>query len=153
MSLVLAVNEEQVEEGEDLDSRTKAWLAFLGTPYRQIHDYKKYLDLEGPFDTHQGVKGREFPRVMVVMSDDEARGFLFSYEKLLGAKPLSKGDSTRISKGEETTLDRTGRLFYVTCTRAEESLALVSYTQNPAGLRTQLVNAGWFKPEEICLVE
>jgi DNA helicase-2/ATP-dependent DNA helicase PcrA len=43
-------------------------------------------------DTHQGVKGREFLRVMAVISDDEARGFLFSYGKLTGTKEKSKTD-------------------------------------------------------------
>lgn len=37
-----------------------------------------------PIDTHQGVKGLEFPRVMVIMDDHEALGFPFKFDMLFG---------------------------------------------------------------------
>ena len=36
-----------------------------------------YFSGKARFDTHQGVKGREFDRVMVIMDDSEAKGFTF----------------------------------------------------------------------------
>jgi hypothetical protein len=72
----------------------------------------------------QGVKGREFDRVFVILDDSEARGFMFSYEKLLGAKPFSEEDKRKIAEGTETGINRSRRLLYVTCTRAKKSLAL-----------------------------
>ena len=47
---------------------------------------------DAPFDTHQGVKGLEFPRVFVVIDDEAARGFMFSYEKLFGARAMTSTD-------------------------------------------------------------
>ena len=104
---------------------------------------------EGAFDTHQGVKGREFKRVLVVMDDEEAGGFLFSYEKLFEVKSPTKNDIDKLAKGEETGVDRTRRLFYVTCTRAEDSLALVAYSNNPELLKQNVINKGWFNEGEI----
>jgi len=56
-----------------------------------------------------GVSG--FPRVMVVIEDEEARGFLFSYEKLLAVKEKSTTDIKNEEQRLETTIDRTRRLF------------------------------------------
>ena len=89
---------------------------------------------------------------MVVISDEESRGFLFKYDKLFGVEPLSKADRERAAAGEETNNDRTRRLFYVTCSRAEESLAIVCYTTAPETLRVNLVSRGWFDSSEIELV-
>ncbi len=50
--------------------------------------------------------------------------------------------------GKETTIDRTRRLFYVTCSRAEESLAVVYYATDPALALDATIRQGWFKPEE-----
>lgn len=136
------------EEGEKV-SVLEALQEFLETPFGQIAAYDAYVSGLGPFDTHQGVKGREFDRVLVVMDDDAAGGFLFSYEKLFDVKPLTKGDLDKRSKGEETGIDRTRRLFYVTCTRAEQSLALVAYSTDPEALKVSVLGKGWFNDDEI----
>lgn len=93
------------------------------------------------FGTHQGVKGLEFDRVMVVMDDSEARGFMFKYETLFGGK-----------SGGDKTVETTRRLFYVTCSRAKNSLALVAYAQDPNRVRRFLLEAGWFGEEEVVLI-
>lgn len=89
---------------------------------------------------------------MVVMDDREAGGFLFSYDKLFGAEPLSKGDAENIAVGKETAVDRTLRLLYVTCSRAEESLALVLWANDPAAAAETVKALGWFLPEEISVL-
>ncbi|MFL6603384.1 MAG: UvrD-helicase domain-containing protein [Steroidobacteraceae bacterium] len=124
------------------------WYEALQAPFNQVRRTADYLSDVAEFDTHQGVKGREFPRVMVVMDDDEARGFLFSFDKLLGAKARSKTDLEHEAKGEETTIDRTRRLFYVTCSRAESSLALIAYSPEPNLVRKHLIQNGWFTADE-----
>jgi DNA helicase-2/ATP-dependent DNA helicase PcrA len=106
-----------------------------------------------PFDTHQGIKGREFPRVMVVIDDEEARGFLFSYEKLFRVKEKSSTDIKNEEQGLETTIDRTRRLFYVTCSRAKKSLVIVDYTGDPAKVGSRVFAAGWFGENEIIAVD
>lgn len=86
---------------------------------------------------------------MVVLDDEEARGFLFSYDKLFGAKPLSERDLRNQREGKDTGIDRTKRLFYVTCSRAEKSLAVIAYTDKPDEVARTALSQGWFDDEEI----
>jgi DNA helicase II / ATP-dependent DNA helicase PcrA len=137
---------EEFEESEvNKNDELVAWRNFLETSFDQIERYNRYIRGEAQYDTHQGIKGLEFPRVCVVMDDSEARGFMFSYDKLFGAKE----ESRKKDPGQETSIDRTRRLFYVTCSRAEDSLALVAYTSDPEQVRNHVIKEGWFKEEEI----
>jgi DNA helicase-2/ATP-dependent DNA helicase PcrA len=135
--------------GEDQDPEQMAWETFLSTPFVQIEQYDLYVRGQAPFETHQGVKGREFPRVMVVMDDAEARGFLFSYEKLFAAKDKTKSDFDNEREGKETGIDRTRRLFYVTCSRTQKSLAIVAYSSRPDRAREHVVREGWLDENEV----
>lgn len=126
--------------------------AALSAPFSAVEAFARYRDQLSPFDTHQGVKGLEFPRVMVILDDAAAGGFLFSYEKLFGAKPASKTDARNVREGKETSIDRTRRLLYVTCSRAEESLAVVAYTADPEALVDTVITRGWFRSEEVVRV-
>ena len=124
------------EDGES--ERTKAIEKFLKAPFSQVEPFATYHSSKAHFDTHQGVKGLEFDRVMVIMDDEEARGFLFKYEDLFGGK----------SSGEKT-VEATRRLFYVTCSRAKQSLALIAYTGAPERVRKFVLQEGWFSNDEI----
>lgn len=137
--------------GEELDANSvlSAWRQALEAPFDQVEKYDRYVRGVSQFDTHQGVKGLEFPRVMVIISDEEARGFMFGYDKLFGAKEKSKTDVENEAAGKETTIDRTRRLFYVTCSRAEESLAVVYYAVDLVLARTAMIRQGWFERDEI----
>ena len=86
---------------------------------------------------------------MVILDDDEARGRWFSYEKLFGAKDPTSTDLKNEQEGKETSIDRTRRLFYVTCSRAEGSLAIVAYTQEPQKEKDYVLEQGWFDKDEI----
>lgn len=125
---------------------------FLNTKFSQIQNYAAYINGQSPFFTHQGVKGLEFPRVMAIIDDSEMRGFLFSYDKLFGIKSKTATDINNEREGKETGIDRTRRLFYVICSRAEKSLAVVAYTDNPAGLKAGLSGNGWFNDDEIIIL-
>jgi DNA helicase-2/ATP-dependent DNA helicase PcrA len=92
-------------EDEDEKDELSAWRRALGAPTEELDRYNQYVGGKSKFDTHQGVKGREFPRVMVIINDDEARGFLFSYEKLFGAKERSKTDVENEASGNEHRSD------------------------------------------------
>ncbi|AHI65739.1 UvrD-helicase domain-containing protein [Burkholderia thailandensis] len=144
-----ADNETSREEDLDLAGELGSWREALEAPFDQIEKYDRYVRGVSQFDTHQGVKGLEFPRVMVIVSDEEARGFMFAYDKLFGAKGKSKADLENEATGKETAIDRTRRLFYVTCSRAEESLAVVYYAADPASSRDAMIRQGWFKSDEI----
>jgi DNA helicase-2/ATP-dependent DNA helicase PcrA len=112
-------------EGQPSDDAAIA--AFFACPAKQMWNYENYVLRQSPFDTHQGVKGAEFDRVLVVLDDEEANYGLFSYGKLLGVTPLSPKDEENIGEGKESVLDRTTRLFYVCCSRAVGDLAVVMY--------------------------
>ncbi len=127
---------EDVEEGEN-DDRSRLIDRLLACPFSQISPLATYLSRKARFDTHQGVKGLEFERVMVIMDDQEARGFMFKYEDLFGRKTEGK------------TLEATRRLFYVTASRATKSLALVAYTDDVARVRKFLLDNAWFSEEEV----
>ncbi|HKI12195.1 MAG TPA: UvrD-helicase domain-containing protein [Candidatus Acidoferrum sp.] len=139
------------DDEEQSNQVLAAWGKFLQSSFPQIEPYGEYVSGRAAFETHQGVKGLEFPRVMVVMDDSEARGFMFSYEKLFGAKDKSKTDLENEHQGKDSGVDRTRRLFYVTCSRAKESLALVAYSSNPERVRDYVVHEGWFEESEVQL--
>lgn len=129
------------DENEREDRQTERALAiqaFLNAPFSQIGPMMEYLSGDAHFDTHQGVKGLEFDRVMVIMDDTEARGFLFKYEDLFGGKAAG-----------EKTVESTKRLFYVTASRAKESLALVAYSSVPDRVRKFVLQEEWFNPDEV----
>ncbi|MGN7614230.1 UvrD-helicase domain-containing protein [Magnetococcales bacterium HHB-1] len=134
-------DEMQEEEEKALDAAAvaDAWAEVLETPFNQMEPYRDYVNSEADFDTHQGVKGREFPRVMGILDDAEMRGFTFSYEELLTGKGSKRAGRTR-------------RLFYVVCSRAMHSLAIVAYTENPNLVRTLAIDKEWFAENEIVMM-
>ena len=129
------------DEDEREDRQTERALAiqsFLNAPFSQIGPMMEYLSGNAHFDTHQGVKGLEFDRVMVIMDDAEARGFSFKYEDLFGGKVAG-----------EKTVESTKRLFYVTASRAKESLALVAYSSAPDRVQRFVLQEEWFNADEV----
>lgn len=132
---------ESSDEAEREDPQTQRDIAiqsFLQAPFSQIEPMANYLSGSAHFDTHQGVKGLEFERVMVIMDDTEARGFSFKYEDLFGGKVAG-----------EKTVENTRRLFYVTASRAEEGLALVAYCTSPDRVKNFVLEQQWFAGDEV----
>ena len=124
---------------------------FLSSPFMQIEKYISYMNRSSGFYTHQSVKGLEYPRVLVSINDDEMGGFLFQYDKLFGVKDKTSTDIKNEKEGKETGVDRTRRLFYVICSRAEKSLAIVAYTDtaNMSTLKNNVIAKNWFEENEI----
>lgn len=118
-------------------------------PLSEIIAYKDYITGTTGFGTHQGIKGLEFPRVMVILDDKSSKGFLFSYEKLFGVKEKSTTDIKNERENKDTSITRTNRLFYVACTRAMNSLAVLVYTENKQGVKKYALDNNWFKEDEI----
>jgi len=143
---------ENEDEDEITDDIIDAWDNALSSPFSQIKNYSHYISEDSKFGTHQGVKGLEYERVMVILDDEESRGFLFSYDKLFGSKELTDADKKNIAEGKETGTDRTRRLFYVACSRAKESLAIVAYTDKPEVVSKSSIDFGWFSKDEIVLI-
>lgn len=145
-------DDKQDDEADDpLTPEMDALLSMMKASFAEIDVYRRYVSGLASFDTHQGVKGLEFERVMVIMDDSEARGFMFGYAKLLGEKAPTATDLKNMEEGKDTSIDRTRRLLYVTCSRAERGLALVAYSDNPTAVKAHVVDNGWFSEEEIDL--
>lgn len=130
-----------------------AWDEAMKANFSEIIKYNEYINEKSKFGTHQGVKGLEFDRVMVIIDDEESRGFMFSYDKLFGIKPLTSTDQKNVDEGKETGIDRTLRLFYVACSRAKESLAIVCYSDSPKELKNNVINYKWFTEDEVEVID
>ncbi|TBW04084.1 ATP-dependent helicase [Azotobacter chroococcum] len=121
----------------------------LHAPMQELWSYRTYIEEQSPFETHQGVKGAEFSRVLVVLDDEEGRHNQFSYGKLLGITPPSDTDRTNLREGNETTFDRTRRLLYVCCSRAGKDLAVVFFADDPAAAHAAIAGLGLFPAEDV----
>ncbi|WP_242164111.1 UvrD-helicase domain-containing protein [Lysobacter sp. M15] len=128
------------EEDEVTQKRIETIDKLLATSFSEVAPLRQYLAGRARFDTHQGVKGLEFDRVMVIMDDFEAKGFTFKYDDLFGGKTEGK------------TIDATRRLFYVVASRARRSLALVAYTRDPSRVRQFALGNRWFEEGEIIML-
>lgn len=137
------------EEDSDDTSEDVSITAFLGSPAAEIAALRGYIQNQSPFDTHQGIKGAEFDRVLVVLDDDEARYNLFSYSRFFGLEPPSETDLENARAGKETTIDRTRRLFYVCCSRARLDLAVALFVANPDRSREKVVATKIFQNDQV----
>lgn len=134
---------------ESVENRlARGWHALFASPWIQVRRFKNYLSGNSHLATHQVVKGSEFEHVMVVMDDEDAGGFLFAYDRLFGA-PLGDSDVKNVEANKETSIDRTLRLLYVTCSRAKESLALVLWARDAGQALAYAQNSKWFLPAEV----
>jgi DNA helicase-2/ATP-dependent DNA helicase PcrA len=143
------VNEELEEDSNLVSDEFRALDEALDASLEQVNNYSKYVSEQLGFSTHQGVKGLEFERVMAILDDKESKGFLFSYEKLFGAKELSQKDIDNENDGIDSAIARTRRLFYVICSRAEKSLAVVAYTTDPETVKKKAIESQWFTENEV----
>lgn len=135
------------------DPKVNLLKAALTVPFDEMERYAAYVSEKTRFSTHQGVKGLELPRVMVVLDDSEARGSLFCYEKLFGAKEKTATDMKNEKEGKDTSIRRTARLFYVACTRAMDSLAVVAYSDDPEAVKSTAISNGWLSEDEIVMID
>jgi DNA helicase II / ATP-dependent DNA helicase PcrA len=137
---------------EALENRlARGWHGLLESPWIQLRRFKTYLSGESHLATHQVVKGSEFDHVMVVMDDEDAAGNLFAYDRLFGA-PLGESDVKNMEEGNETSIDRTLRLLYVTCSRAKESVALVLWAKDAGQAFAYAEKSKWFRPGEVQVI-
>jgi DNA helicase-2/ATP-dependent DNA helicase PcrA len=154
-SYLVDINNESIESKDDSElasSKDKAWSLALNADIDHVKNYAAYVSGSLGYATHQGVKGLEFKRVMAIL-DDDFKGFLFDYEKLFGVKTLTKKDIENESVGKDSAVSRTRRLFYVICSRAEKSLAVVAYSKDPLLVKQRAIEAEWFSENEIVLLD
>lgn len=115
--------------------------------------YRTYIEGESPYSTQHGVKGAEFPRVLVVLDDDEAKFSQYSYGKLFGLRALSDKDKSNVAEGKDNILERTRRLFYVCCSRATEDLVVVLFTEEPQQAVEAIRKVNVFPPDQVTVFD
>jgi DNA helicase-2/ATP-dependent DNA helicase PcrA len=120
---------------EDLYSEDKGdWLAdeFLRMPVGEIDRYCDFLSDNTMFSTQHGVKGEQYPCVLVVFDDVGSAWTNYSFTKTLTPKTEGKDPTERQQR-------LSNNLAYVCFSRAETELRIVMYTTNPEKAKTELV--------------
>lgn len=135
------------------DEKMQAWNEALDAQYDELIKYIDYTGEVTGYVTQHGSKGLEYPNVMVILDDKSAKGNQHSFEKLFGVKEKSPTDIKNEKEGIDNSVARTRRLFYVACSRAEESLGIIIYTENPKLLKDMLIEEGYVSNAEIEIIE
>jgi len=133
---------------EDIHSLDKGdWLAdslFRMTP-EMVARYADYLNNNTAYSTQHGVKGEEYPKVLVVYDDVEAAWNQYSFSKTL--TPLTAGEPSDRQRAV------TQKLAYVSFSRAKEDLRVVLFTADPEGARAELIGSKLLVPDQIRIVD
>lgn len=122
------------------------WLAdaFFAMDTVEIAPYVSFLSKNTAYSTQHGVKGEEYPKVVVVYDDVEASWNLYNFSKIL--TPATAGDPT------EGQLARGRRLAYVSFSRALEDLRVLFFTSNPESARDELIEKKFATAEQIEII-
>ena len=88
----------------------------------QVMAYYSYYNAHSPYSTQHGIKGAEFENVLVVMDNGKWNNYNFKcfFER----------------NGKESVIQRTGRIFYVCCSRAINNLVVYYPSPTTAVLET-----------------
>lgn len=112
--LIQSFNVERLVRKDDrlieyIDSNVEFYDSVKELPVSQILAYYAYYNNFSPYSTQHGIKGAEFNNVLVVMDNGRWNQYNFKYyfEK---------------TKGKESIIERTEKIFYVSCSRAKDNL-------------------------------
>lgn len=122
------------EYDEALHSLDKGdWLAdaFFSMDTTEIPSYASFISNNTAYSTQHGVKGEEYPKVVVVYDDIEANWQNYSFCKIL--TPETAGEPT---DGQRS---RSRKLAYVSFSRALEDIRVLFFTSNPEAARQELI--------------
>jgi len=134
------------EYNEDSHGEEKGdWLAdnFFVMPTDELFAYRDFIEENTPYSTQHGVKGEEYPNVLVVFDDVEANWNQYSFSKLL--TPGAAGEPT------EGQYERGRKLAYVCFSRAEQNLRILLFTPSPEAARDELIAKGLLTAGQIVI--
>lgn len=132
------------EYDESIHSLDKGdWLAdaFFSMDTTEIPPYTSFISKNTAYSTQHGVKGEEYPKVVVVYDDIEANWSNYSFCKIL--TPETAGEPT------DGQLARSRKLAYVSFSRALEDLRVLFFTPNPEAARQELIAKKLLEPDQI----
>ncbi|MEV5032366.1 ATP-dependent helicase [Sphingobium sp. LMC3-1-1.1] len=110
----------------------------------EIAPYATFISRNTAFSTQHGVKGEEYPKVLVVYDDVEANWNNYNFTKIL--TPATAGEPT------DGQRERGRKLAYVSFSRALEDLRVLLFTPNPAAARAELLERKLLEPDQISVV-
>lgn len=122
------------------------WLAdtLFGMTTSEVAAYTSFVGKNTAFSTQHGVKGEEYPKVLVVYDDVEAGWHNYNFGKLLTPGISGAGTDKQGARGR--------KLAYVSFSRAREDLRVLFFTTDPEAARAELIAKGLLTADQIELV-
>lgn len=122
------------------------WLAdaFLQMDTREIAAYASFIVANTAFSTQHGVKGEEYPKVLVVYDDIEAAWNNYSFGKVLTPSVAGSPTDKQGARGR--------KLAYVSFSRALEDLRVLFFTPDPHAARSELIGNKLLTADQIEIV-
>lgn len=133
---------------EEMHNVDKAdWLSdkFFIMPTNELAAYCEFMLKNTGYSTQHGVKGEEYPNVLVVFDDVEASWNNYSFRKLL--TPLTSGEEP--TEGQR---ERGRKLAYVCFSRATENLRILLFTPDPTIARQELITRKLLTSNQIMII-
>ncbi len=123
------------------------WLCdeFFAMESAELQAYCDFIQENTAYSTQHGVKGEEYPDVLVVFDDIEAAWNNYSFTKLL--TPKTSGQPT------EGQFERSRRLAYVCFSRAEVNLRILLFTQDTQGAKQELIERKLLPEENVQIAQ
>ncbi|MCP8896034.1 UvrD-helicase domain-containing protein [Shinella daejeonensis] len=122
------------------------WLAdtLFGMTTSEVAAYTSFVGKNTAFSTQHGVKGEEYPKVLVVYDDVEAAWHNYNFGKLLTPGISGAGTDKQEARGR--------KLAYVSFSRALEDLRVLFFTTDPTAARAELIAKGLLTADQIELI-
>lgn len=123
------------------------WLCdeFFKLTCDELPSLYKFISKMTAYSTQHGVKGEEFPKVLVVFDDVEANWNQYSFSKLF--TPQTSGKEP--TEGQKT---KSYNLAYVCFSRAAKDLKIIIFSSNPESAKREIVSGKLFAPAQITII-
>jgi len=122
---------EAAEQGSSAAKHQQLLTTLLGVAYTEVSRYRAVLQSSLPYSTKHGVKGDHFKNVLVILDDAGANWNQYSFGNLLAGVDTS-----------DSRLLRSRNLFYVCCSRAQDTLIVANVGHSHKGRLDHLFGPG-----------
>lgn len=131
LNLALSGKFEAAEDGSSAAKHQALLTTLLDIPYQEVCIYRAVLQSNLPYSTKHGVKGDQFKNVLVILDDAGANWNQYSFGNLLEGVDTS-----------HNRLQRSRNLFYVCCSRAQDTLIVANLGHADEAKLRDLFGAG-----------
>lgn len=123
------------------------WLAdtFLQMGTAEVAAYASFVGKNTAYSTQHGVKGEEYPKVLVVYDDVEAAWNNYNFGKILTPSVAGMPTDKQLVRGR--------KLAYVSFSRALEDLRVLLFTPDPLAARNELIANNLLTADQIEIVD